>query len=92
MRQIPVAADQKIAADSPFAIDRFDVNTGIEAGALGEIAAAQSRPIAARFATRAIYDSRNGRWLGTWTPAEQGERDAGGISASSSVSGEVISM
>ena len=67
---IPVAADLKIAADSPFRVDRFDVGTGLKQARW--IKALQLNPAdrrAIRYA--AIYDSRNGRWLGTWTPTSK---------------------
>ena len=67
---IPVAADLKIAADTPFKIDRFDVNTGLkQARWVKSLQLNPSDRRAIRYA--AIYDSRNGRWLGTWTPASK---------------------
>ncbi|HUQ89944.1 MAG TPA: cytochrome c [Vicinamibacterales bacterium] len=67
---IAVAENQKIAGDTPFRIERFDVNTGLKQPRW--IRALQFDPAdrrAIRFA--AIYDARNGRWLGTWTPSSK---------------------
>jgi hypothetical protein len=64
---IPVAADKKIAADSPYRVERFDVATGLKQARW--LRALQLNPAdrrAIRYA--AVYDSRNGNWLGTWTP------------------------
>ena len=67
---IPVAADQKIAADSPFRVERFEVNSGLkQARWLRALQLNPSDRRAIRYA--AVYDSRNGRWLGTWTPSSQ---------------------
>jgi hypothetical protein len=67
---IGVAADQKIAADSPFRIERFQVSTGLkQARWLRALQLNPSDRRAIRYA--AIYDARSGRWLGTWTPSSQ---------------------
>ena len=67
---IKVAANQKIAADSPFRVERFDVNTGLkQARWLRALQLDPSDRRAIRYA--AIYDTRNGRWLGTWTPSSK---------------------
>jgi hypothetical protein len=65
-----VAADKKIAADSPYRVERFDVATGFkQARWLRALQFNPSDRRAIRFA--AVYDARNGRWLGTWTPSQQ---------------------
>jgi hypothetical protein len=67
---IAVAENQKIAADSPFRVERVEVNTGLKQARW--IRALQFDPSdrrAIRYA--AIYDARNGRWLGTWTPSSK---------------------
>jgi hypothetical protein len=67
---IAVAENQKIAADTPFRVERFEVNTGLKQARW--IRALQFDPAdrrAIRYA--AIYDARNGRWLGTWTPSSK---------------------
>ena len=67
---ISVAANQKIAADSPFRVERFEVDTGLkQARWLRALQLNPSDRRAIRYA--AIYDARNGRWLGTWTPSSQ---------------------
>ena len=67
---IPVAADLKIAADAPFKVERFDVNTGLkQARWIKSLQLNPSDRRAIRYA--AIYDARNGRWLGTWTPSSR---------------------
>jgi len=65
---IPVAQKQKIAAESPFRIERFEVATGLKQPKW--LRALQMNP-ADRHVVRyaAIYDARNGQWLGTWTPS-----------------------
>ena len=65
---IAVAADVKIAADAPFRAERFEVNTGLKQPQW--LSSLQFNPgdrRAIRYA--AIYDTRNNRWLGTWTPS-----------------------
>jgi hypothetical protein len=65
---VTVAADKKIAADAPFRVERFDVSTGLKQPTW--LRSMQLNPAdrrAIRYA--AIYDARNGRWLGTWTPS-----------------------
>ena len=67
---VNIAADQKIAADSPFRVERFQVNTGLkQARWLRALQLNPSDRRAIRYA--AFYDARNGRWLGTWTPSSQ---------------------
>ena len=67
---IMVAADLKIAADAPFRVERFEVNSGLKRSQW--VKALQLNPTdrrAIRYA--AFYDARNGRWLGTWTPSSK---------------------
>ncbi|HEX8029496.1 MAG TPA: cytochrome c [Vicinamibacterales bacterium] len=66
---VSVGAKQ-IAADSPYRVERFDVTTGLKESRW--LRALQVNPVdrrAIRYA--AVYDARNGRWLGTWTPSSQ---------------------
>ena len=66
---INVAADKKIAADSPYRVERFEVATGLKQARW--LSALQFNPAdrrAIRFA--AAYDAR-GRWLGSWSPTSQ---------------------
>ena len=65
-----VAADRKIAADAPFTVERFEVNTGLkQARWLKSLQFNPGDRRAIRYA--AVYDARNNRWLGTWTPSSQ---------------------
>ena len=67
---IAVAENRKIAADSPFRVERFEIGTGLKQARW--IRALQFDPTdrrAIRYA--AIYDARNGTWLGTWTPSSK---------------------
>ena len=67
---IPVATDRKIAADSPFTVDRFEVSTGLKQARW--VRALQMNPSDRRVIHyAAIYYARNGRWLGTWTPSSK---------------------
>jgi hypothetical protein len=65
---VSVAADKKIAPDSPYRIERFDVSTGLKQSKW--LRAMQLNPADRRgIRYAAIYDARNGRWLGAWTPS-----------------------
>jgi hypothetical protein len=65
---IAVAEKQKIAADSPFRVERTEVATGLKQPRW--LRALQVNPGDRRVVHyAAIYDARNGRWLGTWTPS-----------------------
>lgn len=67
---VTVAKNVKIAPESPFKIERFDVDTGLKQPKW--LRALQMNPPdrrAIRYA--AVYEARTGRWLGTWTPSSQ---------------------
>jgi hypothetical protein len=67
---INIAEDRKIAADTPFIVERFEVNSGLKQPRW--LTSLQFNPgdrRAIRYA--AVYDARNNRWLGTWTPSSQ---------------------
>ena len=67
---VKVAGAVKVAADAAFRVERLEVATGLKEARW--IRALQLNPDdrrAIRYA--AIYDARNGRWLGTWTPTSQ---------------------
>lgn len=67
---IAVGESQKIAADSPYRVARMEIATGLKQPRW--LRAMQLMPAdrrAVRYA--AVYDARNGRWLGTWTPSSQ---------------------
>lgn len=65
---IAFAKEVKIAGDAPLRVERFDVATGLKQAqwlrAL-QVRPSDRKPI--RYA--AVYDARDGRWLGTWTPS-----------------------
>ena len=65
---VPVATDKKIGPDVPYSIERFDVETGLKQAKW--LRALQLNPTDRRgIRYAAIYEARNGRWLGTWTPS-----------------------
>src|SRR5687767_6363603 len=67
---VKVAENVKVAAGSPFRVERFEVPTGLKQGKwlrAMQLNPADRRPI--RYA--AVYEARTGRWLGTWTPATE---------------------
>src|SRR5690349_23633891 len=67
---IAVAADRKIAADAPFSVERFEVDSALKQPRW--VKSLQFKPgdrRAIRYA--AVYDARTNRWLGTWTPSSQ---------------------
>ncbi|HYE89015.1 MAG TPA: cytochrome c [Vicinamibacterales bacterium] len=67
---VKVATNTKIASDAPFRVERYDVAaTSKSAGWLRALQFDPSDRRAIRYA--AIYDARNGRWLGTWTPSSK---------------------
>ena len=67
---VSVAANEKIAASSPDRTARFEVATGLKQ-------AKWLRAMQLNFTDRrviryaAVYESKTGRWLGTWTPGDQ---------------------
>ena len=74
---VSVAGDRKIAPDAPFSVERFDVATGLkQAKWLRALQLNPSDRRGIRYA--AIYDARNGRWLGTWTPSSKVSAMPGG--------------
>jgi hypothetical protein len=65
---VKVAEGVTVAANAPFRVDRIDVNTGLkQAKWLRALQLNPSDRRVVRYA--AVYESRSGRWLGTWTPA-----------------------
>ena len=67
---VKVAAQVKVAAGSPFRVERFDVNPGFTQAR--SLRAMQFNPAdrkVVRYA--AVYETKTGRWLGTWTPSTQ---------------------
>ncbi|HEX6162277.1 MAG TPA: cytochrome c [Vicinamibacterales bacterium] len=67
---VKVAADKKVAPDAPYRVERFDVATGLKSAKW--LRALQLDPADRRgIRYAAVYDARNGRWLGTWTPSSK---------------------
>jgi hypothetical protein len=67
---VNVAEGTKIAADSPFKVERFEVATDLKQPKW--LRALQLSPADRRVVRyAAIYETRSGRWLGTWTPSSQ---------------------
>jgi hypothetical protein len=67
---VNIAEGTKIAADSPFKVERFEVATGLKQARW--LRALQLNPADRRVIRyAAIYETRSGRWLGTWTPSSQ---------------------
>lgn len=64
-----VAADKTIAPDSPWRVERFDIQTGLKQAKW--LRALQFDPADRRgIRYAAVYDA-GGRWLGTWTPSSR---------------------
>ncbi len=67
---VKVAGTAKVAAGAPFRVERFEVASGLKAARW--LRALQFNPAdrkVIRYA--AVYESRSGQWLGTWTPSSQ---------------------
>jgi hypothetical protein len=65
---VAIAANQKIAMQSPFRVERIEIATGLKKAEW--LRAVQLNPSDRRVVHyAAVYDARNGRWLGTWTPS-----------------------
>ena len=65
---IAFGANQKVVAESPFRVERFDLSTALKQPRW--LRALQLNPSDRRVVRyAAIYDARDGRWLGTWTPS-----------------------
>jgi hypothetical protein len=67
---VSVAENTTIAAESPFRVERFDVATGLRRSRW--LRALQLNPADRRVIRyAAVYETRSGRWLGTWSPSNQ---------------------
>ena len=67
---VKVAEQTRVAAGSPFRVERFEVNPALKQAR--SLRALQFNPVdrkVIRYA--AVYETRTGRWLGTWTPSSQ---------------------
>ena len=65
---VKIAEQTKVAAGSPFRVERFEVNPAFKQ--TRSLRALQFNPAdrkVIRYA--AVYETRTGRWLGTWTPS-----------------------
>ena len=75
---VKVAGKATIAAGSPFRVERFEVNPGFKQAR--SLRAMQFNPAdrkVIRYA--AVYETRTGRWLGTWTPSSQVSTQPGNL-------------
>jgi len=67
---VAVAAGKKVGPEAPYSIERFDVTTSLKQASW--LRALQLNPADRRgIRYAAVYDARNGRWLGTWTPTSK---------------------
>ena len=67
---LPVAQTTKIAPNSPFRVERFEIDNGLKQPRW--LRAWQLNPADRRVVRyAAAYDAKTGRWLGTWTPSSQ---------------------
>ena len=67
---VNIAEGTKIAAESPFKVERFEVATGLKQARW--LRALQLNPADRRVIRyAAIYETRSGRWLGNWSPSSQ---------------------
>ena len=67
---LKVADKTVVAAAAPFRVERFEIPTGLKQ--VRWLRALQFNPAdrrAVRYA--AVYDTKSGNWLGTWTPSSQ---------------------
>jgi hypothetical protein len=75
---VKVAEEVKVEVGSPFRVERFEVNPGLKQAR--SLRALQFNPAdrkVIRYA--AVYDTRSGRWLGTWTPSTQVSTQPGNL-------------
>jgi hypothetical protein len=67
---VKVAETTKVPLGAPFKVERFEIATGLkQAQWLRALQVKPSDRRVVRYA--AVYESRSGRWLGTWTPSSQ---------------------
>jgi hypothetical protein len=75
---VKVAGQVKVDAGSPFRVERFEVAPGFKQAR--SLRAMQFNPAdrkVIRYA--AVYETRTGRWLGTWTPSSQVSSQPGNL-------------
>ena len=67
---LPVADKITVASNSPFRVERFEIANGLKQPRW--LRALQLNPSDRRVVRyAAIYETKSGRWLGTWTPSNQ---------------------
>lgn len=67
---LKVAEDKKVAPDAPYRVERFEIATGLKSARwLRALQLDPSDRRGIRYA--AIYETKSGRWLGTWTPSSK---------------------
>ncbi len=67
---LTVAENTKVAAGSPFRVERFEIATGLKQARW--LRALQLNPADRRVIRyAAVYETKSGRWIGTWTPSSQ---------------------
>lgn len=67
---LEVAKNVRIAAETPFKVERFEIATGLKQQRW--LRALQLKPADRRVLRyAAVYEARSGRWLGTWSPGTQ---------------------
>ena len=67
---LPVAQAIKVASNAPFRVERFEIASGLKQPRW--LRALQLNPADRRVVRyAAVYETRTGRWLGTWTPSTQ---------------------
>jgi hypothetical protein len=77
---VKIAEQTNVASGSPFRVERFDVNPAFKQ--TRSLRALQFNPAdrkVIRYA--AVYETRTGRWLGTWTPSSQVSIQPGNLGA-----------
>lgn len=67
---VKAAETTKVPVGAPFKVERFEIATGLKQAQW--LRALQVKPADRRVVRyAAVYESRSGRWLGTWTPSNQ---------------------
>ena len=67
---LPVADKITVASNSPFRVERFEIANGLKQPRW--LRALQLNPSDRRVVRyAAVYETKSGRWLGTWTPSNQ---------------------
>ena len=75
---VKVAEQAQVLSGSPFRVEKFEVNPGLKQARF--LRALQFNPAdrkVVRYA--AVYETRSGRWLGTWSPSSQVSAQPGSL-------------